>query len=125
MQRTCFKCKGVGVPHDPNMRKCSSNMCGKFYHLACLKAMPLTRMDGDKIYCPVSSLCPWQAIAGSWCVDPPHLCVCFTATFMQGLQRLWPLPQLRALQSLSISIPHQMRAPDVRVPALAVILCPM
>jgi hypothetical protein len=53
MQRTCFKCKIAGLPHDPNLRKCSSYTCGKFYHLACLKSLPLARTDGERIFCPL------------------------------------------------------------------------
>jgi hypothetical protein len=53
-QRVCYYCHVTSPPGDPTVRKCSASTCGKFYHMACARKMPLTRMEGERLYCPVS-----------------------------------------------------------------------
>ena len=53
VQRVCYACHATTPAGDPSVRKCSASTCGKFYHMACARTMPLSRIEGERLYCPV------------------------------------------------------------------------
>ncbi|XP_032240529.1 histone-lysine N-methyltransferase NSD2 isoform X2 [Nematostella vectensis] len=45
---SCFVCRQTG-----DVKACSQPLCSKFYHKECLQSYKCSKIDGDRIYCPL------------------------------------------------------------------------
>ena len=46
---SCFVCK----KSDSSTQRCSVAVCGKFYHIDCVKQFPQARVEGKSVTCPL------------------------------------------------------------------------
>lgn len=48
---SCFICK----KSDDSTQRCTVAVCGKFYHLDCVKKFPQVKIEGKGLTCPLHS----------------------------------------------------------------------